>query len=110
MKLSRKEFLSLSGISLMSMTFVNLFASEAAGKSSESKNKSGDVMIQVKTKRLNLAHTWTISRNSSDYKDNVFVRIEKDGIVGIGEAAPNVRYGENAELTTQRIHEAEPIF
>lgn len=110
MKLSRKEFLSLSGISLMSIPFVNLFAGEAAGRSNESKNKSGEVMIEVKTRRLNLAHTWTISRNSSDYKDNVFVRLEKDGISGIGEAAPNVRYGENAELTTKRIHEAEKIY
>jgi len=65
-------------------------------------------MIEVKTRRLNLAHTWTISRNSSDYKDNVFVKIEKDGITGIGEAAPNVRYGEDADLTTQKINDIIP--
>jgi len=67
-------------------------------------------MIEVKIKRLQLAHTWTISRNSSDFKDNVFVKLQKDGIVGYGEAAPNVRYGENAELTRQRISEAKEIF
>jgi len=67
-------------------------------------------MITVKTKRLDLAHTWTISRNSSDFKNNVFVKIEKDGIVGYGEAAPNVRYGENAELTTQKINAARDVF
>ncbi len=67
-------------------------------------------MIEVKTKRLNLAHTWTISRNSSNFKNNVFVRIERDGIVGYGEAAPNVRYGEDHVKTTQRINEAKKIF
>ena len=60
-------------------------------------------MLEVKTKRLLLQHTWTISRNSSDYKDNVFVKIEKDGVTGYGEAAPNVRYGEDHEKTTDRI-------
>ncbi|OGB61725.1 MAG: dipeptide epimerase [Caldithrix sp. RBG_13_44_9] len=67
-------------------------------------------MIEVKIKRLELAHTWTISRNSSDFKDNVFVRIQKDGIVGYGEAAPNVRYGENAQLTVHKIEEAKGLF
>ncbi|HID38264.1 MAG TPA: hypothetical protein EYP36_01970, partial [Calditrichaeota bacterium] len=38
------------------------------------------------------------------------VKIERDGIVGYGEAAPNVRYGENAKLTTQKINSARSIF
>ena len=37
------------------------------------------------------------------------MRLQKDGIVGYGEAAPNVRYGENAELTTKRINESKDI-
>jgi L-alanine-DL-glutamate epimerase-like enolase superfamily enzyme len=40
----------------------------------------------------------------------VFVKIEKDGIVGLGEAGPNVRYGENAEKTTDRINQMKPIL
>lgn len=67
-------------------------------------------MIEVKIKKLQLANRWTISRNSSDYKENVFVRLEKDGIFGFGEAAPNVRYGESAELTIDRIKRAERIL
>ena len=55
---------------------------------------TGATRFGVSRKRLTLTHTWTISRNSSDFKDNVFVRIERDGVVGWGEAAPNVRYGE----------------
>lgn len=67
-------------------------------------------MIEVKTKRIFLQDTWTISRNSSDYKDNVFVRIEKDGVTGYGEAAPNVRYGEDNEKTMDRINGIKSIL
>ncbi len=108
-KMNRKQFLSLSGKVVVGSLFIDPVISQLWAKHPTTKT-TGDVMIQVKTKRLYLKHTWTIARGSSDYKDNVFVRIEKDGIVGIGEAAPNVRYGENAKLTTQRIHEAESIF
>ena len=110
MKLNRKEFLSFSGKTILGLSFLNFFSGKVSGKGSSLENKSGDTMIEVKTKQLNLTHTWTISRNSSDFKENVFVKLEKDGIVGYGEAAPNVRYGENAELTTNRINEAKNIF
>ncbi len=67
-------------------------------------------MIDVTIKRLQLKHAWTISRNSSQFKDNVFVKLEKDGVIGLGEAAPNVRYGETAELAIKEIQKAEDIF
>lgn len=44
---------------------------------------------------LVLKRTFTISRWSRDVAPNVLVRLEADGIVGIGEAAPNARYGES---------------
>ena len=62
--------------------------------------------FDVGRKRLMLTHTWTISRNSSDFKDNVFVRVERDGVVGWGEAAPNVRYGQSAEQTEADLRKA----
>ncbi len=111
MELTRKEFLELSGKSILGLTLINgLPGAGCSPGNGKDKHRIGDVMIEVKTKRLVLAHTWTIARNSSDYKDNVFVKIEKDGITGIGEAAPNVRYGENAELTTEKIEEARTLF
>jgi len=66
--------------------------------------------LSVSQKRLLLRHTWTISRNSSDFKDNVFVRIERDGVVGWGEAAPNVRYGQSVEQTIGAIEKAKPLI
>ncbi len=64
----------------------------------------------LSTRRLMLQHTWTISRNSSDFKDNVFVRISRDGVTGWGEAAPNVRYGESTAKTLAAMQQAEGLF
>ncbi|MBN1360485.1 MAG: dipeptide epimerase [Sedimentisphaerales bacterium] len=66
--------------------------------------------VTVGTKRLTLRHTWTIARNSSDFKDNVFVHIERDGIYGWGEAAPNVRYDETPQQTVTALERAASIL
>ena len=108
MHLNRKEFLSMMGLGIIGLPFFTSFSRKAfAGTTKKSK---GQTMIEVKIKRLELAHTWTISRNSSDFKDNVFVRLEKDGIIGYGEAAPNIRYGENAQLSVEKIEKAKELF
>ena len=109
--MKRKDFLELSGKSLLGASLLSQLPFSACSHDGKTNSKnSGGVMIEVKTRRLFLQDTWTISRNSSDYKNNVFVRIEKDGIVGLGEAAPNVRYGENAEKTTERINHMKPVL
>ncbi len=47
--------------------------------------------------KLELKYTWKISRNSSEFKQN-FVVVCTDGkYEGLGEIAPNIRYGENSE-------------
>ncbi len=47
--------------------------------------------------KLELKYTWKISRNSSDFKQN-FVIVCTDGkYEGLGEIAPNIRYGESSE-------------
>lgn len=60
-------------------------------------------MIKTKLKRLHLKKVWTTARNSSESKENVIVTLEKDGILGWGEAAPNVRYKEDADSTIREI-------
>lgn len=67
-------------------------------------------MLKVETKKLHLKHRWTIARNSSNYKENVFVQLTKDGITGVGEAAPNIRYDEDAERTTQSLIDCTEIL
>jgi L-alanine-DL-glutamate epimerase-like enolase superfamily enzyme len=57
-----------------------------------------------------LRDTWTIARNSSDFKDNVFVHIARDGVDGWGEAAPNVRYSETPEQTRAALERARGLL
>ena len=66
--------------------------------------------MEYKVRELKLVHTWTISRSSDNVKNNVFVRFERDGIAGIGEAAPSVRYNETPESTLETIKKAEQLF
>jgi L-alanine-DL-glutamate epimerase-like enolase superfamily enzyme len=111
MIMKRKDFLDLTTKSVLGMGIlanypVNGYAHNKVNLS----DLAGGAMIEVKTKRLFLQHTWTISRNSSDYKDNVFIRITRDGVSGYGEAAPNVRYGEDSGMTTERINAVKPLF
>jgi L-alanine-DL-glutamate epimerase-like enolase superfamily enzyme len=47
--------------------------------------------------RLKLRHTWTTTMSSSEYRDTIQVRLTSDGVTGLGEGAPIVRYHENAE-------------
>jgi len=58
---------------------------------------------------LKLTHTWTLSRNSSDQKDNRLLALTAGGVTGYGESAPNVRYGqgwETADVAFRRVREA----
>jgi L-alanine-DL-glutamate epimerase-like enolase superfamily enzyme len=55
------------------------------------------LLLEHRPLRLALRHPWTIARGTSLDKTNVLVRLRgPDGIVGLGEAAPSARYGEDA--------------
>lgn len=97
MTTSRRAFLKTTAMAALAGSANSLWAGERP-------------QFALSVKRLRLKHTWTIARNSSDYKDNVFVRIERDGAVGWGEAAPNVRYGESAEKTLAALEQARPLL
>lgn len=97
MNLRRREFLQSIAVASLAGPVTCLWAQERP-------------RFSVSVKRLTLKHTWTIARNSSDYKDNVFVRIARDGVIGWGEAAPNVRYGESTEKTVAALGQARPLF
>ncbi|MBN2012859.1 dipeptide epimerase [candidate division KSB1 bacterium] len=102
MDLSRKEFIKLTGLAVGSFsTGIDV---------GYCYQKSGGAVLEYKIRQLDLVHTWTIARNSSDVKNNVFVKFEKDGVIGIGEAAPNVRYNETPESTAETIQKAIPLF
>jgi L-Ala-D/L-Glu epimerase len=102
--ISRKTFLQASGAAVLGLG--GLPRSTAAKSAHQ---ESEPVSMEIKVQRLHLKHTWTIARNSSDYKDNVMVRLTRDGLSGWGEAAPNVRYGESTEKTVQRLESVRPL-
>ena len=60
--------------------------------------------------KLELKYTWKISRNSSDFKQN-FVIVCTDGkYEGLGEIAPNIRYGESSEKILSSFDEIKDFL
>lgn len=67
--------------------------------------KFGCLMLnwKIEEKILPLKFTWKISRNSSDEKTNFFVTVSDSNFFGIGEIAPNIRYGETPEIIREEF-------
>jgi L-Ala-D/L-Glu epimerase len=63
------------------------------------------VEVDARIVRLELAETFVISRDSSDYADVVQVTIAHAGVEGQGEGAPVARYGESAESAKAFVEE-----
>jgi len=55
--------------------------------------------------RIHCIHPFGISRSTHDYYDIVYIYIEKDGIIGKGEAAPSNRYGEHTQDIVSALNE-----
>ena len=53
--------------------------------------------VEARIVRLQLAETFVIAREATDYADVVHVSVTHDGVTGHGEAAPIERYGESAQ-------------
>ena len=53
--------------------------------------------VDAQIVRLELAETFVISRDSTDFADLVHVSVTHDGVTGYGEAAPYDRYDESAK-------------
>lgn len=64
---------------------------------------AAEAAVGAEIVRLRLRHTWTTVMSSSEYRDNLHLRFTRDGVTGRGEAAPIVRYQENAELARQAV-------
>lgn len=108
MSMTRKEFLKTSGKAVAGLGMLNAGVLPF-GRVAELKDSTGGTMLEYKIKQLNLTHTWTISRNSADVKNNVFVKYTRSGVFGIGEAAPNIRYNETPESTVEVIKKGIPV-
>jgi L-alanine-DL-glutamate epimerase-like enolase superfamily enzyme len=60
--------------------------------------------------RLKLRHAWTTVMSSSEYRDTLEVRFTRDGVTGIGEGAPIVRFQENAESARQAVESIRDLL
>ncbi len=109
MSMSRKEFLKTTGKTVLAAGAAATASPLLAREAKKSKS-AGGFKMEIKTKRLDLRHAWTIARNTSTYKEYAFVKLEKDGVVGLGEAAHNVRYGESLESILATLEKARPIL
>ncbi len=66
--------------------------------------------IEPKIVRLKLRHTWTTVMSSSDFRDTLQLRYTRDGITGIGEGAPIVRYHEDAASAQKAIESVSGLL
>jgi L-alanine-DL-glutamate epimerase-like enolase superfamily enzyme len=66
--------------------------------------------IEPKIIHLKLRHTWTTVMSSSDYRDTVHLHYKREGITGVGEGAPIVRYHENAESAQRAIESVQDLL
>ena len=57
--------------------------------------------------RLELRHTFRIARSADEFRESVLVRLEENGIEGLGEAAPSPRYGQSAESVQKALASIE---
>ena len=106
--MDRKQFLQVAGGSVL------LLASQSGilpSNALAARRKPASTFKYSYTKyRLKLKHTWTIARGSNDFKEIVVVKIEKDGIVGIGESAPTTRYKETPDSSMNFLKAAEGLI
>jgi len=63
------------------------------------------VEVEARIVRLELAETFVISRDSTDFADVVQVAVSHDGVTGFGEGAPVDRYGESAKTAKAFVAE-----
>lgn len=66
--------------------------------------------IYWETQKLALKQPFTIARGTKKNVSNVFVTLSADGYTGVGEAAPNSRYDEDAQKVTACIESLPDDF
>jgi L-alanine-DL-glutamate epimerase-like enolase superfamily enzyme len=67
------------------------------------RHSGGPATIETEIVRLNLRHTWTTTMSSSEYRDVLYTRYTRDGLTGVGEGAPIIRYHEDAKSAQRAV-------
>jgi L-alanine-DL-glutamate epimerase-like enolase superfamily enzyme len=66
--------------------------------------------LETRIVRLQLRHTWTTTMSSSEYRDTLQALYTRDGVTGVGEGAPIVRYHENAVDAQKALESARAVI
>jgi len=103
--MKRKDFLKLSGAAA-----AGALVSVPSALGQALKDGRGKTRVSVKLIDLKLRHAWGLSRGTWTTRSNAFLKIERDGTVGMGEAAPIARYEETAEGAAAFIEKARPVL
>jgi L-alanine-DL-glutamate epimerase-like enolase superfamily enzyme len=103
--MKRKEFLALAGAAA-----AGSLVSLRSGLAHAAASGGGKTKLSVKIMDLKLQYAWGLSRGTWTTRRNAFVRIERDGVAGLGEAAPIARYNENAEGAAAFFEKARPVL
>lgn len=65
--------------------------------------------LSILVKNLPLKHTFTIAHQSRDIQETVIVKLENEGIFGLGESTTNPFYGIDIPNMTQCLQNIQPI-
>lgn len=95
--ISRRDWLKIAGAT--GVAALAPFDASAATPSPA----GGTAQVDCSLMHLVLRHTWTTTMSSSTYRNTVRVKYTRDGITGIGEGAPIIRYKEYPEQAKQAI-------
>ena len=106
--MNRRQFLtscSLAGCSPLAAS-IGSAANEQGTKVTTTSKPS----IRSQIIRLELKHAWTIARGTADFKENVLVFYERDGLTGLGEAGHLTAAGQTAAQTVQGVERLIPLY
>ena len=103
--MKRKEFLELAAATAAGSLLTRCRRGPEAWSSA-----GGGTKVSVGIYELKLRQAWGLSRGTWTTRRNAFVRIERDGLTGLGEAAPIARYNETAESAAAFVEKARPVL
>lgn len=61
------------------------------------------IQFELQPLHLPLRYAWRLSRNSTTFKDNFIIRACRGSLEGLGEIAPNIRYGETPDRISSQF-------
>ena len=104
--MNRRNFVQTAGLGGLLACLPGMTLAHA----DEKKKSTGATSVETDIYRLKLRHTWTTTMSSSTYRDILYVHYNHDGISGVGEGAPIVRYKEDAKGAQAAVNSVLPLL